>query len=97
MTSTTTTRSPYASPVDLERHGIYRVPQHPDDPRPLYRFTGRLTRDGSSGYPAVPGRYHLYIARACPWAHRAMIFRAMARLRWSFTATTVSTRRMGDP
>jgi len=73
MTSTTTTRSPYASPVDLERHGTYRVPQRPDDPRSLYRFTGRLARDGSSGYPAVPGRYHLYAGWFCPWVQRVVL------------------------
>ena len=35
--------------------------------RPAYPFRGRVTADGSSGYPAVAGRYHLYISWACPW------------------------------
>ncbi|WP_029006280.1 glutathione S-transferase family protein [Azorhizobium doebereinerae] len=35
---------------------------------------------GAGGFAAEPGRYHLYIARACPWAHRAMIFRALKGL-----------------
>ncbi|RYE91742.1 MAG: glutathione S-transferase family protein [Myxococcales bacterium] len=45
-----------------------------------------VTADGSpgptgrGGFKAEPGRYHLYIARACPWAHRAMIFRALKGL-----------------
>ncbi len=73
MTSTTTTRGRFASPVDTDRYGTYRVTQRPDDPRPLYRFTGRLTRDGSSGYPAVPGRYHLYAGWFCPWAQRVVL------------------------
>ena len=72
MTSTTT-RSPYASPVDVDRHGTYRITQAPDDPRPLYRFTGRLTSDGSGPYPAVPGRYHLYAGWFCPWAQRVVL------------------------
>ena len=72
MTSTTT-RSPYASPVDEDRYGTYRITQGPDDPRPLYRFTGRLTRDGSSGFPAVAGRYHLYAGWFCPWAQRVVL------------------------
>jgi putative glutathione S-transferase len=72
MTSTTT-RSPYASPVDVDRYGTYRVTQRPDDPRPLYRFTGRITRDGSSGFPAVAGRYHLYAGWFCPWAQRVVL------------------------
>jgi putative glutathione S-transferase len=43
-------------------------------------FTDRITADGSSGYPAEPGRYHLYVSLACPWAHRALIARRLKRL-----------------
>jgi putative glutathione S-transferase len=32
-----------------------------------------ITRDGSSGFPAEAGRYHLYAAWNCPWAHRALL------------------------
>lgn len=35
---------------------------------------------GSGGFAAAPGRYHLYISHACPWAHRTMIFRALKGL-----------------
>jgi putative glutathione S-transferase len=35
---------------------------------------------GEGGFEAEPGRYHLYISRACPWAHRTMIFRALKGL-----------------
>lgn len=38
-------------------------------------LTTRITADGSSGYPVEPGRYRLVVARACPWANRAMIAR----------------------
>lgn len=38
-------------------------------------FRSWVTRDGSSGFPAATGRYHLYISLACPWAHRTLIFR----------------------
>lgn len=37
-------------------------------------FRDRITADGSSGFKAEAGRYHLYIAWACPWAHRTAIF-----------------------
>src|SRR5689334_5584373 len=37
------------------------------------RFTDVVTADGSSGFKAEPGRYHLYVARACPWSQRALI------------------------
>ena len=44
------------------------------------RFRDRVTADGSSGYQAEAGRYHLYVAHACPWAHRTLIFRALKKL-----------------
>ena len=43
-------------------------------------FRNRITADGSSGFKAEPGRYHLYVAHACPWAHRALIYRALKKL-----------------
>lgn len=44
------------------------------------RFRDRITADGSSGFKAEPGRYHLYVAYGCPWAHRTLIFRALKKL-----------------
>jgi putative glutathione S-transferase len=35
---------------------------------------------GSENLPAVAGRYHLYVARACPWAHRTLIGRRLMGL-----------------
>jgi putative glutathione S-transferase len=43
-------------------------------------FRDWITADGSSGYRAEPGRYHLYISYACPWAHRTVIFRKLKGL-----------------
>jgi putative glutathione S-transferase len=40
-------------------------------------FRDWVTADGSSGFPAEAGRYHLYIAWACPWAHRTAIMRSL--------------------
>jgi putative glutathione S-transferase len=48
--------------------------------RPETQFRGRITAHGSSGFPAEAGRYHLYVAHACPWAHRTIIFRKLKRL-----------------
>ncbi len=36
-----------------------------------------VTADGSSGFKAEPGRYHLYVSLACPWAHRTIVVRAL--------------------
>lgn len=35
---------------------------------------------GEGGFPARPGRYHLYVSLACPWAHRTLIFRKLKGL-----------------
>lgn len=45
-----------------------------------------VTPDGSAGptgrdgFKAEPGRYHLYVSYACPWAHRTLIYRALKGL-----------------
>jgi putative glutathione S-transferase len=44
------------------------------------RFRDWVSPDGSTGYPAEPGRYHLYVSWACPWAHRTVIGRRLKRL-----------------
>ena len=43
-------------------------------------FRNKVTADGSSGFKAEPGRYHLYVCYACPWAHRTLIVRALKGL-----------------
>jgi putative glutathione S-transferase len=43
-------------------------------------ITTRITADGRDGYPVEPGRYRLIVARACPWANRAMIVRRLLGL-----------------
>jgi len=35
---------------------------------------------GRGGFRAEPGRYHLYVSYACPWAHRTLIYRALKGL-----------------
>jgi putative glutathione S-transferase len=44
------------------------------------RFRRWITADGSSDFPAAAGRYHLYVATACPWCHRTMIMRRLKAL-----------------
>jgi putative glutathione S-transferase len=38
-------------------------------------FRDWISNDGSTAYPAVPDRYHLYVSLACPWASRTVIVR----------------------
>ncbi len=40
----------------------------------------RITADGRDGYPVEPGRYRLVVAKACPWANRAIIVRRLLGL-----------------
>jgi len=56
-------------------------------------FRGWVTADGSSGYPAEAGRYHLYVSWACPWAHRTIIVRALKRLEGTIGMTVVDPIR----
>lgn len=48
--------------------------------RQASRFRDLVTADGSSGFRAEPGRYHLYVSLACPWAHRTIIVRRLKGL-----------------
>ena len=41
---------------------------------------GQPGPSGDGGFAAEPGRYHLYVSYACPWAHRALIMRAFKGL-----------------
>jgi putative glutathione S-transferase len=43
-------------------------------------FRQWVTPDGSNGFAPEAGRYHLYVSRACPWAHRTLIGRTLMGL-----------------
>jgi len=48
--------------------------------RSAAKFRKHVTADGSSGFKAEPGRYHLFLALACPWCHRVLLMRALKKL-----------------
>ena len=58
-------------------------------------FRNWITADGSAGpsgeggFKAEPGRYHLYVSLACPWAHRTLIFRTLKGLEDSISVSVV--------
>jgi glutathionyl-hydroquinone reductase len=58
-------------------------------------FREKVTADGSSGYEAETGRYHLYISWACPWAHRTAILRRLKGLEEAIGLSAVGSF-MGD-
>ncbi len=41
---------------------------------------GKPAQGRTRGFKAEPGRYHLYVSLACPWAHRTLIFRKLKKL-----------------
>ena len=50
-------------------------------------FRDRISNEAGSEFPAEPGRYHLYCAVACPWAHRTTLMRTLKRLEPFVTLT----------
>lgn len=64
--------------------------------RPNTQFRNWVTADGSAGpsgtdgFKAEPGRYHLYVALSCPWAHRTIIFRKLKGLENVVSMSVVS-------
>jgi len=72
-------------PKELDADGGFR--------RQESAFRDRVTADGSSGFPAAPGRYHLYVSLACPWAHRTVIYRALRGLEDVISMTVVDPER----
>jgi glutathionyl-hydroquinone reductase len=56
-------------------------------------FREWISNDGSTPYPAVAGRYHLYVSLACPWASRTVIFRRLKGLEEAIDLTIVDPIR----
>src|SRR5436309_2105950 len=56
-------------------------------------FRDWVSNDGSTPYPAVANRYHLYISLACPWASRTLIVRNLKGLQDSIGLTIVDPIR----
>jgi putative glutathione S-transferase len=56
-------------------------------------FREWISNDGSTPYPAVANRYHLYVSLACPWASRTLIFRKLKGLEEAIGMTIVDPIR----
>jgi glutathionyl-hydroquinone reductase len=56
-------------------------------------FRTLISTDGSTPYPAVAGRYHLYVSLACPWASRTLIVRELRGLQDTIGMTVVDPVR----
>lgn len=55
-------------------------------------FRNWVRADGGD-FPAVSGRYHLYVSLACPWAHRTIIVRSLKRLEDAISMSVVDPIR----
>ncbi len=53
-------------------------------------FRHWIRTDSSTGFKAEPGRYHLYVSLACPWAHRTLIFRRLKKLEQAVSVSIVN-------
>jgi putative glutathione S-transferase len=56
-------------------------------------FRNWVSDDPSMPYAAEPGRYHLYVSLACPWAHRSLIARQLKGLESAIGVTVVDPVR----
>ncbi len=59
-------------------------------------FRSWIGDDGDAEFPAEAGRYHLYISRACPWAHRTAMTRALKGLEHAVSLSLVEPVRHDD-
>ncbi len=58
-------------------------------------FRDSISAEPDSTYPAAAGRYHLYVAYACPWAHRVLIAREILGLT-DAVSVSVAEAYMGE-
>jgi len=59
------------------------------------RFRDWIRADGSTPFAPEPGRYHLYVSLACPWAHRTLLVRRLKQLEEVISVSVVHPL-MGD-
>jgi putative glutathione S-transferase len=58
------------------------------------RFRSWIAPGGD--FPPEPGRYHLYVSWACPWAHRTLVYRALKGLEDAIGVTVVDPLMLAD-
>ncbi len=72
------------------------APERGHDDQGFDARIGGTDGDDSPEYPAQPGRYHLYISRACPWAHRTALTRRLKGLEDVVSVDIVDPVRRND-
>ncbi|MES2697294.1 MAG: glutathione S-transferase C-terminal domain-containing protein, partial [Verrucomicrobiota bacterium] len=72
-------------PVEQTKQGDFQ--------RQADEFRDWVRADGSTRFTPEPGRYHLYVSLACPWAHRTLIVRQLKQLEEAVGVTVVDPVR----
>lgn len=72
-------------PAESSTQGTFE--RQPDE------FREWVKSDGSTPYAPAPGRYHLYVSLACPWAHRTLIIRRLKGLEKMVSVSVVDPVR----
>jgi putative glutathione S-transferase len=81
--------------VDGEWVGTdYETSENGEFERQETSFRDRIGPD--EAFPVEGGRYHLYISRACPWAHRVAMTRALKGLDDAISLSLVDPERYDD-
>ena len=73
----------------------YKASESGEFQRPDTVYRDWVRADGSTDFKSEAGRYHLYVAHACPWANRTLILRALKGLAAAIDVSFVGPR-MGD-
>lgn len=64
--------------------------------RPETTFRDWITTEPGARFAPEPGRYHLHVSLACPWAHRALVVRRLKRLEDAITVSVVNPHMAED-
>jgi putative glutathione S-transferase len=73
--------------TEANRHERGRFVRKPSVYRNWITADGSAGPSGQGGFAAAPGRYHLYVAHACPWAYRTTLFRKLKKLEDAISIT----------
>lgn len=79
----------HARVADRQVYDAARARQAPD------LFKARIGAAEGDNFPPEAGRYHLYVSYACPFAHRAILYRALLGLEDAVTMTVLHPRWSG--
>ncbi len=60
------------------------------------KFRSQIVSDPNAPHPAAANRYHLYVSYACPWAHRALVVRALKQIESLVSVSVVEPLMLED-